>query len=452
VLVVDDEEAFHRSVSRYLTEFRVFRAYSGMRALETLAEHAIDVVLLDLGLPDIMGLELLARMRADAPDVQVIVVTAASDIRTAVSAIKAGAFDFLTKQHESYQALAYHIDRAINFRRLRRHGEALRQSRAWYAEAFRLLENTTSTSLRAVLRLAQKTAPTPFTILIEGPSGAGKEIMARYLHEHSGRAAEPFVSVNVAAIPETLVESHLFGHEKGAFTGADRAHVGKFELAGGGTLFLDEIGELAHGVQVKLLRVLQEREVERLGGCEARPIDCRILCATNKRLDVEVAEGRFREDLYYRLCAIRIALPPLAERPGDIPSLVSFLARKICRRTGTPTPSFDDEVLEVLAAYAWPGNIRELENLVMRLCITCHAGRVTADDVPPDYWLPTLNEQARRHAAQRRSEERLYFLAREQFERYLVRHTVNRCGGSKRRAAEELGISYSTVKEKMRAG
>jgi DNA-binding NtrC family response regulator len=450
VLVVDDEEAFHRSVARYLEGFRVHKAYTGTRALETLSTHAIDVVLLDLGLPDVSGLDLLADIKEISPDTQVLVVTATSELRTAVAVVKAGAFDFLTKRHENYQALPYHIRRALENRQWQRQKIAASLSKDWHEDAFALLEQSDNQAVRATVRLAQKMAPTPLSVLIEGPSGSGKEIMARYVHAHSGRQAEPFIPINVGAVPEALMESQLFGHAKGAFTGAVADHVGKFELAGSGAIFLDEIGDLAPSCQVKLLRVLQEREVERVGGREARPIDCRVVAATNKNLQEEVRAGRFREDLYYRLHGVRLELPPLCERRGDIPALVDFLADKSARLIRCPIPTIEPEVIDLLSSYSWPGNIRELENLVMRLVATCNEGVVTSDDVPPEFWLPTLMDKARIHAASEPSEKRLYFLAREQFERYLVRYMVQRCRGNKKKAAQELGVSYSTVKEKSR--
>lgn len=450
VLIVDDEEAFHRSVARYLGEFRLHRAFTGTRALEILSEHAIDVVLLDLGLPDVAGLDLLEEIKAVSPDIPVLIVTASSELRTAVAAVKAGAFDFLTKHHESYQALSLHIGRALEFRQWKRQKMASSLSKGWHRDAFTLLEASLSSQLRTAVQLARKTAATPLSVLIQGPSGSGKEIMARYVHAHSGRESEPFIPVNVGAVPESLMESQLFGHAKGAFTGAESDHVGKFELAGAGTIFLDEIGDLAPSCQVKLLRVLQELEVERVGGREARPIHCRVVAATNKNLQAEVRAGRFREDLFYRLHGVRIELPALSERPCDIAALVHFLASKSAHILRRHLPTFDPEVMRLLTSYSWPGNIRELENLVMRLVATCNEGVVMPDDVPPEFWLPTLMDTARIHVNTELGEKRLYFLAREQFERYLVRYMVQRCRGNKKRAAQELGVSYSTVKEKSR--
>ncbi len=451
ILIIDDEESFHRSIGRYLENYRLLHTYTGSAALEALEQHAIDVVLLDLTLPDYSGLELLIQIRTEAPDIQIIVITASAAIATAVAAVKAGAFDFLTKRHENYQALSYHVDRALAHRTWERQNKAQSPATQTRTQAFELMERSHSSALRATLRLARKTAGTPLSVLIEGPSGCGKELMARYVHGVSNRSQKQFVAVNVAAVPEPLMESLLFGHAKGAFTGAIADHVGKFELASGGTLFLDEIGDLPRASQAKLLRVLQEREVERVGDREARAIDSRVIVATNRNLKEEVAAGRFREDLYYRLNGIRLGLPCLSERSEDIPDLIELLARKSAHILGTATPTFDPGVRNVLTSYHWPGNIRELENLVMRLVATCEDGKIISDDIPPEYWLPELNKEARKKAASREAEGRLYFLARDQFERYLVRHAVGQAGGNMRKAARELGVSYSTVKEKCKS-
>jgi DNA-binding NtrC family response regulator len=288
--------------------------------------------------------------------------------------------------------------------------------------------------------------------LIEGESGVGKEIVARYLHANSDRSAGSFTPVNMAAVPVTLLESHLFGHVKGAFTGADRTHVGKFEQADGGTLFLDEIGELDAAAQIKLLRVLQEREVERIGAREAAPVDVRVIAATNKNLEKEVREGRFREDLYYRLNVVRLPIPPLRDRPGDIPELITHLVAKQSALLRREAPTFAPEAIGTLADYDWPGNVRELENLVMRLGAVNPGKEIVLDDIPTEYTLDSLPRQRVARQTFDKTEDGLYFLAREQFERFLVRRMVQLCKGDKRRAAERLGVSYSTVKEKLRRG
>ncbi len=453
VLVVDDEESFHDVIGRYLRDYRLLRAYNGWQALEVLGQSHVDVVFLDLNLPDTTGIKLLEQMRAERDDIEIIVITAHSEIKHAVETVKRGAFDFLAKSYENYQHIAEYIDRALEHRRHKREKIEARTRTQWLRDAFALVDQSPSEQMQAVSRLARKIADTPITVLLEGESGVGKEILARYLHAYSDRADGPFVAVNLSAVPSQLLESHLFGHVKGAFTGADRAQIGKFELAERGTLFLDEIGELDMNAQIKLLRVLQEREIERVGAREASPVDVRVVAATNKDLSAEVEAGRFREDLYYRLNVVRLSIPALRDRRDEIEELARLLAAKHAQSMRREPPTFTRNAMQILLQYDWPGNVRELENLVMRL-VAIHPGKaIAADDIPPEYCLPTLNRLANR-AARRGGkavkEQRLYFLARDQFERYLVRLMVNRCRGDKRAAARELGVSYSTVKEKIR--
>jgi DNA-binding NtrC family response regulator len=458
VLVVDDEESFHVSVAPYLRKFRVLSAYNARQADAALRDHDVDVVLLDLELPDQPGLDVLARLTTERPDLRVIVVTAHSAIKNAVAAIKGGAFDFMPKSYESYQLVEEYILRALEHRRWTRERDEAAQRDAWVRDAFASLEQTASAPLRDLVELLGRVADTPLTVLIEGESGVGKEIVARYIHARSDRADRPFCAVNLATVPGSLLESHMFGHVKGAFTGANASHVGKFESADGGTIFLDEIGELCAGAQVKLLRVLQEREIERLGANEPTPLDVRVLAATNTCLERAVAEGRFREDLFYRLNVVRVTVPPLRDRARDLPALVRALAVKHAVAMQRRLPTFSDDALRVLGNHDWPGNIRELENLVMRL-VALHSGRlVTSDDIPPEYCLASLTRRATdaalagaaSSATAKSKENRLYFLARDQFERYLAALMVRRSGGNKKAAAEALGVSYTTIKEKTR--
>ena len=453
VLVVDDEETFHDVAERYLPGYRLVHTYNGWQTMEALSKHHVDVVLLDMNLPDTTGLNLLDSIRAERDDVEVVVITAHSELEHAVTAVKKGAFDFLAKSYENYQTLSDHVERALAHRRHRREKVEARTRLQWLRDAFSLLDASKSEEIQGLVKLTRQVADTPLTVLIEGESGVGKEIMARYLHAYSNRSGGPFVAVNLSAVPSSLLESHLFGHVKGAFTGADREHVGKFEMADGGTLFLDEIGELDSAIQVKLLRTLQEREVERVGGPEPFPVDVRVVAATNKNLIEEVHAGRFREDLFYRLNVVRVPLPPLRRRIDDLPALIRLLSSKHARIMNRDVPTFTRDAVMVLRDYSWPGNVRELENLVMRLVAINPGKAIVADDIPPEYCLPALNRMAERAADRGERadrEDRLYFLAREQFERYLVRLMVNRFRGDKRAAAKALGVSYSTVKDKTR--
>jgi two-component system, NtrC family, response regulator HydG len=453
VLVVDDDEGFQETIALYMRRHRVLVAYNGWQAREQLLRHHIDVVLLDLGLPDTDGMDLLKQIRAERDDVEIIVVTSQADFPKAVRAGQLGAFDFLPKTLESYQQINEHLQRALENRK-RRRAEMLARTDEVLATALELLEDTTSNELRDKLQLLRQVSPTPLTILIEGESGVGKELIARYIHIASTRSSAPFVPVNMAAIPSTLLESTLFGHEKGAFTSADRQRLGKFELADGGTLFLDEIGELEPAAQAKLLRALQERAIERLGGAEPSPIDVRVVAATNKDLEDQVRQGRFREDLWYRLNVVRVRIPPLRQRRTDIPALIGLLALKHARLMGREVPIFTDEAVEALGEYNWPGNVRELENLVMRMVALYPGRKIRLADIPVEYCVERLGKLAMWTSARDKDVDRsLYSMARDHFERYFVRHMVERCGGNKAEAARRLGVAYATVKNKMdRAG
>jgi len=450
VLVVDDEPAYQESISRHLGGYRRISAFNRIQALEALRRHSVDVVLLDLNLPDTTGVKLLGEIRSERDDVEVIVITSHADLPNAVACVKAGAYDFLAKTYENYQQITQHIERALEHRR-RKRAESLGRADDDLREAIMLLEATRASDMQEIVKILSQVAATPLTVLIEGESGVGKELLARYVHLRSDRAAAPFVPVNLAAIPATLIESTLFGHEKGAFTSADRQRLGKFELADGGTLFLDEVGELAPDSQAKLLRALQEREVERIGGAEPSPVDVRVVAATNKDLEAQVVAGKFREDLWYRLNVVRLKVPPLRNRKGDIPPLIDLLARRHGRNMGKEAPRFHDEALGALVQYNWPGNVRELENLVMRM-VALHPGReVNLADIPPEYCVEQLGAIAMWYAERHRDEEKmsLYSLARDHFERYFVRHMLERCGGNKAETARRLGVSYATVKNKL---
>jgi DNA-binding NtrC family response regulator len=452
VLAVDDDATFQDLIESLLADYRIFHAYTGRQALAALRRERVDIVLLDLNLPDIQGLRLLETIRAEAGDAEVLVLTGSSDTRHAVEAVKKGAFDFLVKSGETFLALDDRIQRALSHRQQHRDQVAAAFRNRWLCEAFGLLERSRAPAVTRLMAMVRRIADTPLTVLIEGESGVGKEILARYIHAHSRRSAEPFVAAHLAAMPASLLESYLFGHVKGAFTGADRARAGKFELANSGTLFLDEIGELDANAQVKMLRVLQEREIERIGAMEAAPVDVRVVAATNKNLSEEVRARRFREDLFYRLNVIRIEMPPLRQRTEDIGVLLELFSAKHAVIMGREPLRFSPQAVALLEGYAWPGNVRELENLVMRL-IAVHPGPdVTAEDIPPEYGATTLPQIAARalEVGLQGGEDRLYFQAREQFERYLVRMMIDRFQGDKRAAARALGVSYSTVKEKSR--
>ena len=450
VLVVDDEPSFQETVARYLGPYRRLSAYNGWQAKEALREHHVDVVLLDLNLPDTTGVKLLREIRAERDDVEIIIITSHVEIKQAVTCVKEGAFDFLAKSYENYQQIAVHIERAVEHRK-RRRAEILSRADDGRREALSLLERTKSPEMAEIVRILRQVSGTPLTVLIEGESGVGKELLARYVHLNSERANAPFVPVNVSAIPSTLIESALFGHEKGAFTSADRQRLGKFELAEGGTLFLDEVGELEPAAQVKLLRALQEREIERIGGGEPAPVDVRVVAATNKDLEQEVIEGRFREDLWYRLNVVRLRVPPLRSRRSDIPHIIQLLAERHARTMGRQAPTFSEEAVQTLSAYSWPGNVRELENLVMRMIALHPGGNIRMVDIPVEYCVEQLSNLALWYAQREKDSQHrsIYQMACGHFEHFFVRHMVERCGGNKAEAARRLGVSYATVKNKM---
>ncbi len=382
ILVVEDNERLRRGIAQALTGAgaRVEQADSGDEAIDRLRAAAapFDAVVTDLRLPGAPGLEVLDAARERSPLTAVLLMTAYGSIDTAVEAMRRGAFDFVQKPFELEQ-LELRLNRALEHGRLVREVDHLRAERAERLGSHQLIG--TSDALRAAVELAQRVAASPSTVLVTGETGTGKELIASLIHERSPRSKAPFVKVNCAALPETLLESELFGHERGAFTGADRARVGRFEQAHGGTLFLDEIGDLATTTQAKLLRVLQEREFHRLGATRAMEVDVRIVAATNQALEREIEAKRFREDLYFRLNVIRIHLPPLRERPEDIEELARHFLDQFAHEIGRPARGFGDHAIRRLRGYSWPGNVRELRNVVERAVLLSEGERIEEVDL-----------------------------------------------------------------------
>lgn len=370
VLIVDDHATANEALCLILKDVGLLATgvHSAESALEQLAQEPFDVVLTDLQLPGMDGLELLIRLRERQPDLEVIVFTAYATIETAVQAIKGGAFDFITKPVNPIE-LEHTIRAALERQRLKRELERLSQENEQLRagpEGQLAAPIGRSLAMRSVMETVELVAQGDSTVLIRGESGTGKELIARAIHERSPRATRPFVRVNSAALAEGLLESELFGHERGAFTGAVRRKLGKFELAADGTLFLDEIGDISAGAQAKLLRALQEREFERVGGHELLKVQCRIIAATNQPLEERVSGGGFRQDLFYRLNVVPVQLPPLRKRKEDIPELVGAFLQRFNQRFRRQVPALTPEGLARFMAYDWPGNIRELENLVER--------------------------------------------------------------------------------------
>ncbi|MCK4607228.1 MAG: sigma-54-dependent Fis family transcriptional regulator [candidate division Zixibacteria bacterium] len=381
LIVVDDEAGQRDLLSGFLSKkgYQVSAFGSGEEALEEYHKVFSPLALVDMKMPGMDGLELLRRLREMNPFIQVIVLTAFGSVETAVLAMRAGAFDYLTKPVEDLEELLLKLDKAAQQNRLVVEHQVMSER---LAEAFPASEIIgESSAINKVKELISLVAPKDATVLVTGPSGTGKELVARAIHALSPRSDKRLVAINCSAFPETLLESELFGYEKGAFTGAEKTKQGRFELADGGTLFLDEIGEMPSSMQVKLLRVLEERKVQRLGSVKEIALDIRIIAATNRDLKDLVARGGFREDLFYRLNVIQIGLPTLKDRAGDILLLVEKFIGKYARKIGKEVVGVDAEAADLLANYSWPGNVRELENMIERAMVLTRSNRITRSDL-----------------------------------------------------------------------
>lgn len=382
VLIVDDEPTLLRSMVRTLgaSGMEALPAAGGASALATLERERVHVALVDLMMPDMNGIELLERIRREHPETEVIMMTAFGDVEVAMKSVRAGAYDFLEKPFRSNDEVVVTVSKAAERRRLLSRNQMLERKLEQRETFGELIGNTSS--MQEVYRLAVGVAPTASTVLILGESGTGKELTARAIHEHSSRARRPFVPVNCSAIPENLVESELFGHVRGAFTGATATRQGMFEMADQGTLFLDEVGDLPPLAQVKLLRALQEGEIKRVGDNETRRVDVRVLAATNVDLRTRIASGAFREDLYYRLNVICIELPPLRQRREDIAILAHHFLRKYATRQGREVTKISDEAMRLLCSQPWPGNVRELENAMEHALVYCREDTILPQHLP----------------------------------------------------------------------
>ncbi|MBI4271708.1 MAG: sigma-54-dependent Fis family transcriptional regulator [Candidatus Rokubacteria bacterium] len=438
ILVVDDDPGVRESFRLILEDhYEVVDVPDGPQALDVLRASQVDLVLLDIRLPEMDGIEVLERIKAIDESLEVILVTAVKTVRTAVAAMKLGAFDYLTKPFEEDELLAL-CTRALEKRSLVREVAFLRGELARTHDFDEIVGK--HAAMQKLYRLVAQVARTTATVLITGESGTGKELIARAVHRQGPRRDTPFVPVNPAAIAETLIESELFGHEKGAFTGAYQRKLGKLELAHGGTLFLDEIGTLKAELQAKLLRVLQEREIERVGGTRAIKIDVRVIAATNVDLKQAVARGAFREDLYYRLNVVPIEVPPLRERIEDLPLLVEHFVRHYGQQFGKRVQGLSPEALGALAEYRWPGNVRELQNVVERCVVLAEGPVIGLNDLPLDVLLPD-------HRIRVRRAERLPLKdATQEFERQIVLRGLERVSGNQSEAARILGIHRNSLK------
>ncbi len=466
VLVADDEANMRRVLEAILRRegYDVITAANGEEALGGM-NRGVHTVITDLKMPGLDGMQLLKKLSADYPDVPVVMITAHGSVESAVEAVKLGAFDYLEKPFEQEQ-IRQVVAKAINTYALARRDA--RPEEPSGRGRFRLVGQ--SPAIRQIYAVVEKVASTPSTVLITGESGTGKELIARALHENSARESGPFIKINCAAIPKTLMESELFGYDKGAFTGAVGAKPGRFELAHGGTLFLDEIGEIPVEMQVKLLRVLQESEFERVGGIKTIKVDVRLVAATNRDLLAEVGAGSFREDLFYRLNVVPIHIPPLRERREDIPLLAEHFIAKFNDRLKKQIASIAPEAIERLIAYHWPGNIRELENLMERTMLFCEGPEIRVSDLPPEVVgaahvsavfpappppsapapaaaMPGLDEAGK---AVPESLKEAVRVETERVERELIQKALDATGGNVTQAARKLKISRKSLQTKMK--
>ena len=435
ILLIDDDDSLRRVMEFSLAEsgYRVQTAASGEEGLRLFEKDSFDAVITDITMPGMNGMEVLAKIRQRDSHLPVIIITAYGTIESAVEAMKQGAFDYITKPFNRDE-LRLTLERAFTMRRLEKENVELRaEVKGRYR--FDSLVGSSET-IREVLDMAGRVAASDASVLITGESGTGKELLAKGIHYNSLRANGPFVAVNCAAIPENLIESELFGHMKGAFTGAVKDREGKFELAGGGTLFLDEIGDLRVDLQAKLLRALQERHVDRVGGSHPVPVDVRVIASTNRDIERAVKEGGFREDLYYRLSVIPLRMPPLRERKDDIPLLVNHFLKKF---NPSQDVRVDHEALAALTAYGWPGNVRELENAIERASVLKRGDMITSADLP---------DKLKKEKA---SVENIILnlpekgISLEDLEKNLIIKALERHKGNQTRAAEYLGITRPTL-------
>jgi len=436
VLVVDDEPALRRSLARVLETrgMRVGVAEDGGQALEYIQRTPPDVALVDMMMPGIGGLEVLSRVKAMGIPIEVLLMTAFADVDAAVAAMKAGAYHFLTKPFHSNDAVAHAVFKAAEHRRLADRARQLEQvllSKERFGEII-----GDSPKMLDVFRLIEGVAPTSSTVLILGESGTGKELVARAIHQHSPRAKRSFVAVNCGAIPKELVESELFGHVRGAFTGATDTRPGLFEYANGGTVFLDEVGETSLAMQAKLLRVIQNREIQRVGSPEVKQVNVRLIAATNRDLRAEVLSGRFREDLFYRLSSIQIRIPSLAERLEDIPLLVQFFLKKYNDSYGKNIAGLTRRAQTVLLQHPWPGNVRELENVISTACITATGDFIDISDLP---------EHLQHHNTRIAGDEDWRPLSLEEVRKVHIQKVLQMCNGNRLRAAQILGIGRTSL-------
>lgn len=437
LLLVDDEASQRQLLAGFLQShgYQVTQADTGQAALDLYHAVFAPLAVIDMKMPGMSGLELLERLRAINPFIQVLVLTAFGSVESAVEAMRAGAYDYLTKPVQDLDELLLRLEKAAAQNRLVVDNQVLTERLKDLFPETEIIGR--SPAIQKVREMIALVAPRDTTVLITGPSGTGKELVARAIHALSPRADKRLVAINCAAFPETLLESELFGHEKGAFTGADRARQGRFELADGGTLFLDEIGEMPLTMQVKLLRVLEERSIERLGSVREIKLDIRLLAATNRDVDKMVKEGTLREDLYYRLNVVNVHLPPLAERTGDVLLLAEIFMEKYARKIGKYVRGLDSSAASILTTYSWPGNVRELENVIERAIILTRSSTLTRDDLASLENAPPTQSGAR-------------IRPMSEVEKEHIRFCLDQLSWNIGLTAERLGIHRNTLRTKIK--
>lgn len=441
LLIAEDDKVQREVIVDILSAagYAVAGVPSARAAIETLRGEAYDLLVTDLRMPGMDGLELLRQAKRVRPEMEVVVMTAYASVETAVTAMKEGAVDYLAKPFDKDELLVV-VAKAVERGDLRRQNRQLRELVTESVALGNIIGQ--SGAMQRVFDVVRRAIPVTSTVLIQGESGTGKELVARHIHFQGPRKDKSFIVVNCAAIPDTLVESELFGHEKGAFTGAESARQGKFEIADGGTLFLDEIGDMALDSQAKLLRVLQDGVVERVGASHPRLVDVRTIVATSRNLAERVAQGVFREDLFFRLDVLPINLPQLRDRSGDIPLLVAHFREKLAAKLGRPAPSVGPDIIDLMRRYRWPGNVRELENTLEQVFILTDGDAVRPEDLPEKLRVrvPESGEFKLPSGG----------LVLEDLEEDLIRQALERSGGRIKEAAELLGVTYKTLQYRLR--
>lgn len=443
ILVVDDDESIRRMLAAVLARegYQTVTARDGEDGLALFRSASPDIVLMDIRMPGLSGIEAMREMLKLRPGVAVVLMTAYADLETAVQAIKSGVFDFVIKPFDLAE-IGLLVNRAYEMREMRREIRSLQSELSETYRFDRIITN--DPAMLSLCESVARIAPSNASVVIHGESGVGKELLAASLHYNSSRAQHPFVKVNCGAIPEGLLESEFFGHEKGAFTGAVTRRTGRFEHAEGGTLFLDEIGELPLALQVKLLRVIQDREFERVGGEKTLKVDVRLVAATNRNLEAMVAEGSFREDLFYRLNVVSLAVPPLRDRLVDIPLLAQHFLRKFTTEHGREIVDFDDHALAVMQRYAWPGNVRELSNAVERAVVMSSGNMIFAEDLPQSVVQATRQVPSSDDVSPRTLKAQV-----RSFESRVIQQALERNQANRSRTANELGISRRALLYKL---